>query len=91
MADERLEEMLGRIIADAINEQLAPLRRRIESLEARSDVELRYCGVWQDQKYERGNFVTLDGGLWHAQMTTTSRPGNRVACDRGRCGLGHSL
>ena len=30
MADEQLEEMLGRIIADAINEQLAPLRRRIE-------------------------------------------------------------
>jgi hypothetical protein len=55
--------MLGRIIADAINEQLAPLRRRIESLEARNDGELRYCGVWQDQKYERGNFVTLNGGL----------------------------
>jgi hypothetical protein len=35
MADEQLEEMLGRAIAVAINEAVTPLRKRIENLEAR--------------------------------------------------------
>jgi hypothetical protein len=36
MADEQLEEILGRAIAEAINEAVTPLRKRIENLEVRS-------------------------------------------------------
>ena len=32
-------------------------------------------GVWQQQQYERSNFCTMNGGLWHAEMRTQSRPG----------------
>jgi hypothetical protein len=33
-------------------------------------------GVWQEQQqYERGNFCTMNGGMWHAEMRTQSRPG----------------
>jgi hypothetical protein len=58
-----------------LEDRLVALEARIEKLEARG--ELKYCGIWQqDHQYERGNFVTMNGGLWHAEMKTTSCPGS---------------
>jgi len=79
------EEMLARIIADTIKEQLAPLRTRIENLEAKNvrleaALEQRnfaYVGSFKEgATYSPGMFVTHSGNIWHCQFRTTSRPGN---------------
>jgi len=43
-------------------------------------VGLTYCGVWFPARtYERGEFVTHDGSLWHAKTATTAKPGDGTA------------
>ena len=62
-------------IARAMAQIVKPLRERIAELETRMQ-EFRYAGVWRDGgEYHAGNFITHDGGLWHANETTRSRPG----------------
>ena len=34
----------------------------------------RYCGVWREGTYHRGNAVTREGALWIAKKKTTTRP-----------------
>lgn len=85
MAD-MLEETLARELASIIREQIAPLRNRIESLEARNArleaaLEQRnfsYAGVFKEGRtYSPGMFVTHSGGLWHCSaFNTTASPGN---------------
>jgi hypothetical protein len=71
LLDDMVEPLIKRI---ALEQRKALLEARVHDLEARG--EIKYCGIWQpDQQYQRGNFVTLNGGMWHAEQRTTSRPG----------------
>lgn len=52
----------------------ALLEKRLATLEARTPFS--YEGVFDgSKKYQRGNFVTHDGSLWHAERETRSEPG----------------
>lgn len=38
---------------------------------------VEYKGVWQaSQDYRRGDLVTFDGSVWHANATTRAKPGS---------------
>jgi hypothetical protein len=91
---EMTEEMalaLGEFIAEKISEAVTPLRREIAELKS-AQKSFRYVGVWDaGAKYEAGNFVTVDGSLFHCNMETTNRPGRDVGawtlvCKRGADG-----
>ena len=71
---------------DVLADRMQRLEARIKDLEARG--ELKYCGIWREgDEYARGNFVTTNGSLWHAEAKTTSRPGTdstwRLAVKQG--------
>jgi hypothetical protein len=58
------------------NNTIAPLRERMSRLED-DHVTMKYCGVYESEtQYERGNFVTHQGAIWHANGKTSQRPGN---------------
>jgi hypothetical protein len=70
---------LAGLINEKLELELAPLRRRVETLEQR-DRALVYRGVWvPDQQYFEGNFATFDGSLWHCNRTTRAKPGDGTA------------
>ena len=57
---------LSTIVREFVERETAPLRKRLEELEARA---MRYQGVHQRaQAYKRGDAVTHSGGLWIAIM-----------------------
>jgi hypothetical protein len=72
-ANDGVVKAIRRDLIEPLKVQLAAIEARLTGLEQRG--ELRYCGIWQDQQYERGSFVTMSGGLWACEMRTTSRPG----------------
>jgi hypothetical protein len=50
-----------------------------------------YMGVWQAGDYMRGDMVTRDGGVWHANADTKGTPGHaasgwQLAVKRGATG-----
>lgn len=66
----------------ALQGTVATLFGRVLELEAadRSKSALQYRGVFQmGETYSAGNFVTQDGSLWHANESTTARPGGGEA------------
>lgn len=69
---------LAKATAEAINEKLAPLIRRLEALEqggARTLID-SYAGIFRDGvSYQRGQLVTDRGGLWFCNADTDTRPG----------------
>ena len=46
-----------------------------------------YRGVWEQKDYAHGDVVTHDGGMWHAQADTQTKPGEsaewKLAVKRG--------
>ena len=72
--DDWLRKELLPTIGRYVESQVKPLRKRIEELETRV-AEFRYCGVWHDGAYKRGNFVTHDGSVWHCNVDTCTKPG----------------
>jgi hypothetical protein len=84
-------EALGQWIAEKIKEAVSPLKREIAELKA-AQKNFRYIGVWDAAaRYQAGNFVTVDGSLWHCNMETVNRPGRDVGawtlvCKRGQDG-----
>jgi hypothetical protein len=71
--DEIVQAVKGYV--DPLRNQIAMLEARIAQIEAQH-AELRYRGIWQSEcKYERGNFATHAGSLWHAEEITYSKPG----------------
>ena len=73
-------------ISDLV-ELTAALERRVADLETRPTMS--YCGVWKEgAAYQRGDFVTHDGSVWHAWQQTAERPGTseawQLAVKRGR-------
>jgi hypothetical protein len=62
---------LSVIVREFVERETAPLRQRLEELEARA---MSYQGVHQRaQAYQRGDAVTCNGGLWVA--VTNAREG----------------
>ena len=94
---ETLAPLVARLDALEKKKGLAPLalrnaelEKRIVELEARPP-PLQYQGVWSEEKtYQRGAFVTYQGGLWHCEDTNCGvRPGAgstswKLAVKRGR-------
>lgn len=70
---------------------LLTLQDQVRELETKRK-SIEYLGVWQKgTQYERGNFATHDGSVWHCNAATTaSRPGSSkdwtLAVKRGRDG-----
>ena len=71
---------LAPIMRDYVAEAIAPLVERLNVVEAwviefeRKGVA--YRGVWQaSQDYRRGDLVTLNGSIWHANVETRAKPG----------------
>jgi hypothetical protein len=82
-------------LAPALSEILLPCLRKLQTIERRlASVEdrpgLRYRGTWdENQQYNRGDFATDRGSLWHANRATRDRPPGAawtLACKRGRDG-----
>jgi hypothetical protein len=83
--------VFGKAMGQLLKEQLAPIRERLDALEAamNADIEasveeskhaghaIPYRGVWKaDQAYSRGQFASHQGALWHCnQDGTGTRPG----------------
>lgn len=66
----------------ALQGAVATLFGRVLDLEAadRSKSALTYRGVFQmGETYSAGSFVTHDGSVWHANESTTARPGGGEA------------
>ena len=70
---------LALILHETIEKRIAPLRERLDALEARP--ELKYLGTHKPgQRYERGNLTTCSGSLWHCNdAETLERPGESAA------------
>ena len=67
--------ILGKFVRDHVAQEFAPLRAKIMELETRIQ-NFTYCGVYESgRNYDRGNFCTHDGSMWHANCATASKPG----------------
>lgn len=93
LSEKRQRELAG--ITKGIGIALSPYIKRIADLERRlAELEqqqksIQYCGTWESgRKYEKGNFVTDGGSVWHCDRDTTQRPGPgdawTLAVKRGR-------
>jgi hypothetical protein len=94
--DERERAAIIKAVGTVIRQQVEKLasvdedlRRRIADLEAKVESIPAYAGVYVEGKtYKRGMLCTFDGGMWHAQETTTSKPATdstwRLCVRRGR-------
>jgi hypothetical protein len=75
----------------AMEERFAAVEEKVSQLEARI-AEFEFKGSWEENKaYQRGNFVSHGGALFHANSDTKSKPGNGsgdwiLAVARGRDG-----
>jgi hypothetical protein len=64
-----------------VDEREAALRKDFEQrIAAIESFGVKYLGVWQSAAdYVRGNMVTLDGSMWHANENTRDKPGTSKA------------
>jgi phage portal protein BeeE len=89
------------ITAKAFEVELADDGRTVEFTFVNADGEASFCrlafpvplymGVWQAGDYTRGDMVTRDGGVWHANADTHGTPGHadsgwQLAVKRGATG-----
>lgn len=83
-------EMIRDFVGREIKKLRADLELRLKALEE-SDA-IPYQGTYEnDRQYQRGQFVTFNGSLWHANKTTKQSPGSgssdwQLAVKRGRDG-----
>ncbi len=74
----------------AVAAELDAMQARIDALEgAIKSGRLEYVGVWQEgAEYERGNFCTHSGSVWHCNASTRAKPGESpdwtLAVKRGK-------
>ena len=71
---KKLLPLIGWTARELARQEIAPLLRRIDELEAYTK-EFTYRGVWHEGTYRRGNFVTHDGSVWHCNADTVVKPG----------------
>src|SRR5262245_58911503 len=59
----------------SLERTIAEMQRDLQEMKAIS-ANFGYRGVWTEgSEYERGNFVTHDGSLFHCNLRTKNRPG----------------
>jgi len=68
---------------------LAAMEARLKAVEKKP--LMRYRGVWKAEvRYDEGDVATLGGSMWHADCSTTARPGTSddwtLCVKRGRDG-----
>jgi hypothetical protein len=73
-------QTVGKCVARLYEARIKSLEGKIADLETQfaelPSVSSAYRGVWDELKsYRRGEYVTLDGALWHANCGTMVRPG----------------
>lgn len=77
--DDAFVEVMARIVAAIYQEtdaKIAALEAKIDGLHAAMQ-ELCFVGQWQEFKiYKTGNFVSIGGQIYHANVDTNSRPGS---------------
>lgn len=84
-------DQMKQLITEGIQAALpAMVDKTITEMFARSP-KLEYRGVFSEgETYERGNFATFGGSLWHANQNTKDRPGTSdawtLAVKKGRDG-----
>jgi len=70
-------------VTRAMRAAIDPLKQRIAKLEAelaeaKAQIAearaVKYCGVWRQQTYSKGSFVSHAGSMWHANVDTDGRP-----------------
>jgi hypothetical protein len=75
MLSNRELQALAKATAEVTKGLIEPLKERIDALEQQQK-NFRYRGTWSNGKgYEKGNFVSHAGGLWHANESTSDKPG----------------
>jgi hypothetical protein len=95
MTDDEAEALMAAIappIKRHVERALGPLIARLDVLEARIErqiAEFKYLGAWDSQReYQKGNFVTHGGSIWHCNAATRAKPGDSadwtLAVKRGR-------
>jgi hypothetical protein len=68
------DDEFAELVAAAVSTAVAPLYKRIKTIEAKPDVS--YEGVHVDgRSYKAGSLVTRAGSLWCATATTDGVPG----------------
>ena len=66
-------EAVAPVVKNFVDAQLGPLRGMVHELRADA---MKYMGVYeQGRTYQRGEVVSLKGGMWFALETTNTRPG----------------
>jgi len=86
--NERNKERNAKI--DALEKKVAELEESTERRIAHVESEaVSYKGVWDEHmQYNRGEFVTCGGSMWHCNASTRSRPGTdgtfTLAVKKGR-------
>ena len=99
MTSADLQKILAGI-AGPLKEQFAAMEKRINVLEHEwvglehkqqgLDQRMRYRSIWDPTtEYQTGNFVTFNGGMWHAQVDSKGmKPGEsgswKLAVMRGK-------
>ena len=73
-----------------VNAQFASLEAKLARLETATQ-QFKFVGQWAEFKtYKSGNFVSMGGQVYHANVDTDSRPGAdstwTLACKSGRDG-----
>jgi hypothetical protein len=74
-ADKKRDKALVGAVTKAFTAALRNLRDTLRKEQS----QLRYLGVWKDDaEYQRGNFATFKGGLWHCNVRGTrgAKPGD---------------
>ena len=73
--DQDFNKDLASVIVTALKAAIAPLKKRLDALEARGP-GVEYRGIFREgEVYERGSLCTRSGALWLAIRTTALAPG----------------
>ena len=69
-------EALAKVVSEAMERRLAPIREEIKALREGDVVARAYKGLYDpDTEYARGNLLTEAGSLWLCVHPTKGRPG----------------
>jgi hypothetical protein len=88
---EKFGSELSRLVREFVDREIAKLRAdidlRLQTIENAGATA--YQGTYDpDRQYSKGQFVTHNGSLWHANELTRARPGDgpdwTLAVKRGR-------
>ncbi len=75
--------LIATCVSEALRPVLVELKRmheRVAALEGKLANVPKYVGAWRsDKTYSKGDIITFDGGMWHADEATRDRPGTSAS------------